>query len=618
MLRRSVLRARLDARIRCLTAARRGFCTQTPPPPTPPQTPPTPPPEKPPGGGDDKKDCEKPSDSSSSSSTTTDSTTTATASPDSNNNNNNSNDNDKSPKEDTDKVPKGFERWYPNQENPSLPVAVDEYKKRIASELELKKRKDKDREQQKESNDVSHYIFISLGAGLIGYMIYSWWSSRPHGDPVDWNKIVELIKNNQLKRVVIYDQTIAQLSVLNDDGEEELMYYTTIGDSDVFEFKLESLQAECLAENPPGHEWQHAIPIVYRSHEHGLMSVVWQCSLPLIVFYIFAYRFPRAQKSLQSEMFSRKSNGKKHNFEKETNVKTKFHDVAGLKETKQEIMEVVDFLKAPARYQRLGAKIPKGVLLTGPPGVGKTLLAKATAGESGVPFFSVAGSDFMEVFVGVGPARVRQLFASAAKEAPCIVFIDEIDAIGRKRQTSGKGSHDSEQESALNSILVEMDGFDSKTGVVVLAGTNRHDILDKALLRPGRFDRQIALDKPPLADRIEIFDLHLKPLTLHSNTKRHVIAERLAALTPGFSGADIMNTCNEAALMAARTDEKYVGSKSFEKAIEKIVGGLEKKGKKITKKEKQTIAYHEAGKVVCGWHLEFVDPILKVLLIFIL
>eukprot|EP01060_Flectonema_neradi_P016668 TRINITY_DN2329_c5_g1_i1.p1 TRINITY_DN2329_c5_g1~~TRINITY_DN2329_c5_g1_i1.p1 ORF type:complete len:864 (+),score=227.81 TRINITY_DN2329_c5_g1_i1:33-2624(+) len=612
MIRRTALRVRLASRIRHLTAARRGYCSQAPPPSPPPPTPQTPPPtppEKPPTEDDKKTPPQKNDASPSDASTAADATTKATAAGGDKNNNNNDTNNEK------DKIPKGFERWYPNQDNPTLPVAVEEYQKRAANELEIKKRKDKDREQKKEKRDNSQFIFVSLGASVIAYLIYSWWSSRPHGEMVDWPKVVELVKNNQLKRVVIYDQIVAQLSVLTENGDEELLYYTTIGDSDIFEFKLESLQAECLSENPAGSEWQHAIPIIYRSHEHGLINLIWQCSLPLIVFYIFAYRFPRAQKSLQSDMFSRRANGKKHNFEKEVNVKTKFQDVAGLKETKQEIMEVVDFLKAPAKYHRLGAKIPKGVLLTGPPGVGKTLLAKATAGESGVPFFSVAGSDFMEVFVGVGPARVRQLFAAAAKESPCIVFIDEIDAIGRKRQTSGKGSHDSEQESALNSILVEMDGFDSKTGVVVLAGTNRHDILDKALLRPGRFDRQISLDKPPLADRIEIFNLHLKPLTLHPNTKRQVVSERLAALTPGFSGADIMNTCNEAALMAARENEKYVGAKSFEKAIEKIIGGLEKKGKKVTQKEKRTIAFHEAGKVVCGWHLKHVDPILKVSII---
>eukprot|EP01064_Diplonema_japonicum_P009191 TRINITY_DN16670_c0_g1_i1.p1 TRINITY_DN16670_c0_g1~~TRINITY_DN16670_c0_g1_i1.p1 ORF type:complete len:838 (+),score=235.25 TRINITY_DN16670_c0_g1_i1:41-2515(+) len=500
------------------------------------------------------------------------------------------------------KPPKGFEKWFPNPNNPGLPLAIEEFKKR---EAVMAKKKNAKKKQQKGSdqNDQTQVIFLTLGTALGLYAIYSWWSSRPHGTSIEWEKVKELVKEGHLVKVEIYDYAIAQLTT-TENGEEEMKYYMTIGDTEVFEYRLECLQLEFNTSAQ-----SHAIPVMYRTHDHGLLSLMWQCSLPLMVLYFFVYRFPKSQKALQSELFSKRD--KKPKFEVQHNVSTKFKDVAGLKETKQEIMEVVDFLKFPDKYSRLGAKIPKGVLLTGPPGVGKTLLAKATAGESEVPFFSVAGSDFMEVFVGVGPARVRELFASAAKEAPCIVFIDEIDAIGRKRQTAGGGRHDSEQESALNSILVEMDGFNSKTGVVVLAGTNREDILDKALLRPGRFDRKITLDKPPLADRIEIFNLHLKPITLHANVSKNVTAKRLGALTPGFSGADIMNTCNEAALIAARGNENYVGMKSFEKAIEKILGGLEKT-KKITLREKKMVAYHEAGHVVCGWHLKHVDPILKV------
>ncbi|KAJ9463860.1 ATP-dependent zinc metalloprotease FTSH 3 [Diplonema papillatum] len=524
------------------------------------------------------------------------------------------------------KLVKGFERWFPNPANPTLPVAKEEYKKRAEAASVAQKKAAKKKPGSPESEEGSprqgSMIVVFGFVGLAAYVAYTWFASRPVGEQVDWAQLKQLVKSRQVVRVDVYDHSIAQLVTRERPGQpEETRHYLPIGDNDVFERKLEALQDEFATpllpaaatdgvaalplESPPA----HSIPVCYRTNDHGLTNLIWQCSLPLMILYFFVYKVPRTMKAYQSEMLSKGT--KKHKFEKEADVKTRFKDVAGLAETKQEITEVVDFLKNPAKYHRLGAKIPKGVLLTGPPGVGKTLLAKATAGESQVPFFSVAGSDFMEVFVGVGPARVRELFAAASKEAPCIVFIDEIDAIGRKRQTSGKGGHDSEQESALNSILVEMDGFSSTTGVVVLAGTNREDILDKALLRPGRFDRRIALDKPPLADRIEIFNLHLAPITLHVEADQHIMAQRLAALTPGFSGADIMNTCNEAALTAARSNADFVGMGAFEKAIEKILGGLEKQ-RKITPKEKKTVAYHEAGHVIVGWYLEHTDPVLKV------
>ncbi|KAJ6755871.1 ATP-DEPENDENT ZINC METALLOPROTEASE FTSH 10 MITOCHONDRIAL-LIKE [Salix purpurea] len=290
-----------------------------------------------------------------------------------------------------------------------------------------------------------------------------------------------------------------------------------------------------------------------------------------------------------------------------------FKDVAGCDEAKQEIMEFVHFLKNPKKYEELGAKIPKGALLVGPPGTGKTLLAKATAGESGVPFLSMSGSDFMEMFVGVGPSRVRSLFQEARQCAPSIIFIDEIDAIGRARGRGGFSGGNDERESTLNQLLVEMDGFGTTSGVVVLAGTNRPDILDKALLRPGRFDRQITIDKPDINGRNQIFKIYLKKLKLDNEPSHY--SQRLAALTPGFAGADIANVCNEAALIAARNESAQVTMNHFEAAIDRVIGGLEKKNKVISRLERQTVAYHESGHAVAGWFLEHAEPLLKVTIV---
>jgi AFG3 family protein len=290
--------------------------------------------------------------------------------------------------------------------------------------------------------------------------------------------------------------------------------------------------------------------------------------------------------------------------------KVMFKDVAGCDEAKKEIMEFVDFLKTPEKYEKLGAKIPRGALLVGPPGTGKTLLAKATAGESGVPFLSISGSDFMEMFVGVGPSRVRDLFAKAKEQKPSIIFIDEIDAIGRQRGRGGFAGGNDERENTLNQLLVEMDGFGSSQGVVILGGTNRPDILDKALLRPGRFDRQITVDRPDVKGREQIFRVHLQKITLDGPVQDY--SERLAALTPGFAGADIANVCNEAALVAARESAEFVVLEHFEKAVDRVIAGLEKKEKVISRVERETVAYHEAGHAVVGWFMEHAEPLLKV------
>ncbi len=295
-------------------------------------------------------------------------------------------------------------------------------------------------------------------------------------------------------------------------------------------------------------------------------------------------------------------------FDAENKVKITFADAAGLEEAKEEIREIVDFLKTPEKFTKLGGKIPKGALLVGPPGTGKTLLAKAVAGEAGVPFFTLSGSDFVEMFVGVGAARVRDLFKQAKEKAPCIVFIDEIDAIGRSRGRGQMPGSNDERENTLNSLLVEMDGFSTDAGVIILAATNRPDVLDSALLRPGRFDRQISIDKPDINGREAIFKVHLKPVQLSED----VDARKLSAQTPGFAGAEIANVCNEAALIAARKDKKKVDMQDFQDAIDRVIGGLEKKNKLISPEEKKIVAYHEAGHAVAGWFLEHADPLVKV------
>ncbi len=297
-------------------------------------------------------------------------------------------------------------------------------------------------------------------------------------------------------------------------------------------------------------------------------------------------------------------------FDKGTKVNITFADVAGLDEAKVEVMEIVDFLKNPKKYTALGGKIPKGALLIGPPGTGKTLLAKAMAGEAQVPFFSLSGSDFVEMFVGVGASRVRDLFKQAREKSPCIIFIDEIDAIGRTRGRSAIMSND-ERENTLNQLLVEMDGFGGESGIIILAATNRPDVLDSALLRPGRFDRQISIDRPDVKGREDILKVHLKPIKVSQKLDVHKLAEQ----TPGFAGADIANVCNEAALIAARKGKESVDMSDFQDAIDRVIGGLEKKNKIILPEEKEIIAYHEAGHAICGWFLEHAYPLLKVTIV---
>ena len=298
-------------------------------------------------------------------------------------------------------------------------------------------------------------------------------------------------------------------------------------------------------------------------------------------------------------------------FDGDAKVKITFNDVAGLDEAKEEIQEIVEFLKFPKKFTDLGGKIPKGALLVGPPGTGKTLLAKAVAGEAGVPFFSLSGSDFVEMFVGVGAARVRDLFKQAKEKAPCIIFIDEIDAVGRSRGRGAMPGSNDERENTLNSLLVEMDGFATDSGIIIMAATNRPDVLDSALLRPGRFDRQISIDKPDIVGREAIFKVHLKPLKLAAD----IDPKELSAQTPGFAGAEIANVCNEAALIAARRGKTAVDMKDFQEAMDRVIGGLEKKNKLISPEEKKIVAYHEAGHAIAGWYLEHANPLVKVTIV---
>ncbi|CAG0880975.1 unnamed protein product [Darwinula stevensoni] len=383
-----------------------------------------------------------------------------------------------------------------------------------------------------------------------------------------------------------------------------------IGSVDSFERNLESVQLEMNTEP------QNFLPVIYKTELEAASISGILPTLLIIGFLIFMMR-----RSAQM-MGGRPGRGGRGLFGgvmestaklvNPSEIEVKFKDVAGCEEAKVEILEFVNFLKNPQQYLELGAKIPKGAILTGPPGTGKTLLAKATAGEANVPFISVSGSEFLEMFVGVGPSRVRDMFAMARKHAPCILFVDEIDAVGRKRGGRSFGGH-SEQENTLNQLLVEMDGFNTATNVVVLAATNRMDILDPALLRPGRFDRQIFVPAPDIKGRASIFKVHLRQLK--TKLDKMDLSRKMAALTPGFTGADIANVCNEAALIAARDMFHDITMKHFEQAIERVVAGMEKKTNVLQPDEKKTVAYHEAGHAVTGWFLEHADPLLKVSII---
>lgn len=452
---------------------------------------------------------------------------------------------------------------------------------------------------------VSFYVYRSLFPGESSRDI-TWQEFRTTFFDKGLVDKLTVVNRNKV-RVELNREAVARLYPESPAARSNFYYYFSIGSVEAFERRLDDAHQEL---GVPSNE---RIPVAY-ADEMGLSAILFSFG-PTVLFIGALFWLSRRAASGgggQSGIFGiGKSRAKKFNHE--TDIKTKFSDVAGMDEAKVEIMEFVSFLKDPSRYQKLGAKIPRGAILSGPPGTGKTLLAKATAGESGVPFFSVSGSEFVEMFVGVGPSRVRDLFANARKSTPCIIFIDEIDAIGKARAKQNFGGGNDERESTLNQILTEMDGFNTSEQVVVLAGTNRPDVLDKALMRPGRFDRHIAIDPPTMDGRQQIFKVHLRKIV--TNVDLPYLTGRLSALTPGFSGADIANCCNEAALIAARANASSVEMTHFEQAIERVIGGLEKKSLVLSPEEKKTVAYHEAGHAICGWFFQWADPLLKVSII---
>ncbi len=392
-------------------------------------------------------------------------------------------------------------------------------------------------------------------------------------------------------------------------GENKGPHYSfTVSSAETFAGKLEAVQNEWKAQNPKDYD---VIPVQYKERTDWRTSFGWLLPLLIIVviWIIIMRRVSGGMGGAGGQIFNI-GKSKATLFDGDATVNVTFNDVAGLDEAKQEVLEVVDFLKHPDKYTSLGGKIPKGVLLIGPPGTGKTLLAKAVAGEAKVPFFTLSGSDFVELFVGVGASRVRDLFKQAREKAPCIIFIDEIDAIGRARGKSMMQGND-ERENTLNALLVEMDGFSSDKGVIIMAATNRPDVLDNALLRPGRFDRQISIDRPDIKGREQIFKVHLNPIKVDPS----INVKKLAAQTPGFAGAEIANVCNEAALIGARKGKHQVEMEDFQDAIDRVIGGLEKKNKIIAPHEKKIIAYHEAGHAIAGWYLEHAHPLLKVTIV---
>jgi cell division protease FtsH len=420
-------------------------------------------------------------------------------------------------------------------------------------------------------------------------------------------KDVTLIKNQDLVEVTLKPEAL-QNEKYRKELENRGMLSVTTGPH--YQFQITSVEIFHNDFNEIMQELPESERIGYKTDTRSdFTSVIFNWGFLFLILFVFWILMRRMTGGAGpgGQIFNI-GKSKAALFDAENKVKITFKDVAGVEEAKEEVKEIVEFLKEPTKFTKLGGKIPKGALLVGPPGTGKTLLAKAVAGEAGVPFFSLSGSDFVEMFVGVGAARVRDLFKQAKEKAPAIIFIDEIDAIGRSRGRGQMPGSNDERENTLNSLLVEMDGFATDSGVIILAATNRPDVLDTALLRPGRFDRQISIDKPDIAGREMIFKVHTKPLKLHSE----VDPKKLAAQTPGFAGAEIANVCNEAALIAARKSRPDVHMDDFHDAIDRVIGGLEKKTKIISPDEKRIVAFHEAGHAVAGWYLEHADPLVKV------
>lgn len=481
-------------------------------------------------------------------------------------------------------------------------------------------RKAQEEEMKKKLNDPNASASENIGLFQLGltFLLLSFllniFNTAEEQREITWQDFrSKLLARGYVSKLIVVNRSFVKV-MLNDTGKNQPennghdFYFFTIGSVDNFEHKLQKSQDELDIAN------DFRVPVVYVQEGNWARAMFQILPTALMIAGIIwlTRRSASAAGGGRGGIFGM-GRSKAKRFNTETDVKVKFKDVAGCDEAKEEIMEFVSFLKEPKRYEKMGAKIPRGAILSGPPGTGKTLLAKATAGEAGVPFFFVSGSEFVEMFVGVGASRVRDLFKTARENAPSMVFIDEIDAIGKARQKGNISGANDERENTLNQLLVEMDGFTPADHVVVLAGTNRPDVLDKALLRPGRFDRHVNIDKPELSGRQAIFEVHMKKIKLASDI--FDLKNRLAALTPGFSGADIANVCNEAALIAARNDAKSVKLEHFEQAVERVIGGVERKSKLLSAEEKRVVAYHEAGHAICGWYLEFADPLLKVSII---
>ena len=456
------------------------------------------------------------------------------------------------------------------------------------------------------------WLYLIIGIFLIGI---TFWDDNGDSKEVSYSQFQQYVEKGYISKVVVVNKETAEATINANDSLAFIEIYGAseahkhIGKETLLEVSIPS--AESFDTFITGKQDQK-IEVKYEDRTYFFDSIL--NSLPLlllVVFWIFIFRRMSGGGGAGGGIFS-VGKSKAQLFDKNTTTqKVTFKDVAGLEGAKEEVQEIVEFLKSPTKFTKLGGKIPKGALLVGPPGTGKTLLAKAVAGEADVPFFSLSGSDFVEMFVGVGASRVRDLFRQAKEKSPCIIFIDEIDAIGRARGKGPSLNSNDERESTLNQLLTEMDGFGTNSGIIMLAATNRADILDKALLRAGRFDRQISVDLPDVHEREAIFQVHLRPLKLEEGLNIDFLAKQ----TPGFSGAEIANVCNEAALIAARKNRESVGKQDFLDAVDRIIGGLERKNKLTTNTEKNSIATHEAGHASVSWLLQYANPLVKVTIV---
>ncbi|MFN0035733.1 MAG: ATP-dependent zinc metalloprotease FtsH [Saprospiraceae bacterium] len=498
--------------------------------------------------------------------------------------------------------------------------------------MEENKKKDESPEQRRpeensEGNGMPRFnfmwVFILIGLGLLALQLTKFSGKT---EKASWADIEKWAKKGHVERFIVVNPKEAYIYIKKDSLEaaehatkvkaskkslfntDQPHYVMNIGSVEVASSKMDKLNEQILKEKKQQ-------PVEMKIEDRiNWNAVMVNFGLPILIFiglWIFILRRMGGGPGGPGGQLFNIGKSKATLFDSNSKVNITFADVAGLDEAKEEVMEVVDFLKNPKKYTVLGGKIPKGVLLVGPPGTGKTLLAKAVAGEANAPFFSISGSDFVEMFVGVGASRVRDLFRQAREKAPCIIFIDEIDAIGRARGRGAVQGGNDERENTLNQLLVEMDGFPTDKGVILMAATNRPDILDHALMRPGRFDRQIGIGRPDLNGRAQIFEVHMKNIKVSPE----VLAITLSEMTPGFVGADIANVCNEAALIAARREKTAVDLDDFNYALDKVIGGLEKKNKIISPEEKLIIAYHEAGHAICGWFLEHAHPLVKVTIV---